>query len=200
MVALIDAAAAGATQKTWHFASQRVRSFSTVFHQEEAVRFDRLVLTIVLKCLRKAKNLTTYLVGHRLNELRDKILVCWFRYHVDRGLQLPRALERIPVRTIYLFAEKSYQPNGLFDGELVLFRATSGDGPDEPYIERYDDPLLGWGQRASRGVRAYDIPGGHSSMLQTPHVSILAEQLQLYIDNALKTEPTSPRAPSLVGR
>ena len=89
------------------------------------------------------------------------------------------------MRTIYLFAEKGYQPGGLFDGELVLFRATDGEGPDEPYFERYDDPLLGWGQRATRGVRVYDVPGGHSSMLQEPHVSILAEQLQSYIDDAL---------------
>ena len=52
-----------------------------------------------------------------------------FRSYLDRGRRLPRALEQIPVRTVYLFAEKNYQPNGPFDGELVLFRATTGDGP-----------------------------------------------------------------------
>ena len=198
VVALLDAADSKATPKPWHFASQRVRSFSTAFHQEEGVRFDRMALTIVLKSVSKAKNLITYLVGHGSNKLRDNIRVSWFRYHVDRGLQLPRALEQIPVRTIYVFAEKGYQPGGCFDGELALFRATDGDGADEPCIERYDDPLLGWGQRATRGLRVYDIPGGHSSMLQTPHVSILAAHLQSYIDYALKTEPASRRTPSLV--
>ena len=54
------------------------------------------------------------------------------------------------MRTVYLFAEKNYQPKGLFDGDLELFRATYGEGHDEPYIERYQDPLLGWGQRDTR--------------------------------------------------
>ena len=53
-------------------------------------------------------------------------------------------------------------------------------------------PCSGWGQRARGRVRAYDIPGGHSSMLQEPHVQILAEQLQSSIDEALLGEPASP--------
>ena len=51
-----------------------------------------------------------------------------FRFYLDRGLRLPRVLEQIPVRTVYLFAEKNYQPESLFHGELVLFRATRGAG------------------------------------------------------------------------
>ena len=54
----------------------------------------------------------------------------------------------------------------------MLFRATHGTGADEPYIERYADPLLGWGQRTSHDVHVYDIPGGHSSMLQEPNVRV----------------------------
>jgi thioesterase domain-containing protein len=89
------------------------------------------------------------------------------------------------VRTVYLFAEENYMPAGLFDGNLALFRATHGEGNDEPYIERYEDPLLGWGRRAIREVVVHDVPGGHSSMLQEPNVQVLAEQLQMAIDNAL---------------
>ena len=62
-----------------------------------------------------------------------------------------RLLEKLPVRTIYLFAERDYRPDGRFDGELPLFRATSGVGTDEPYVESYDDPLLGWRRRAYPG-------------------------------------------------
>ena len=93
------------------------------------------------------------------------------------------------MRTAYLFAEKNYRPERPFDGDLVLFRATHGKGPDEPYVERYEDPLLGWGQRTTGDVWAYDVPGGHSSMLQEPHVRALAKQLQLSIDDALGGEP-----------
>ena len=82
---------------------------------------------------------------------------------------------------------------GRFDGELVLFRATAGSGAaaDEPFVDRYDDPMLGWGRRATRGVRVIDIPGGHSSMLQEPHVGVLAEHLQASIDRALGGEPAA---------
>ena len=108
-----------------------------------------------------------------------------FRFYLDRGLRLPRILEQIPVRTAYLFAERNYRPEGVFRGELVLFRATRGVGSDEPYIEQYADPLLGWGPRASSSVCVYDVPGGHSSMLQEPHVSTLAYYMQKYIDDSV---------------
>src|SRR5262249_7497678 len=153
--------------------------------QDRSARFARRVLSIVSKTARKAKNLAVYVVGRKITSLRDEIRMRLFRYHLDRGLRLPRFLERIPVRTVYLFAEKDYQPGGRFDGELVLFRATSGRGDDEPYVERYDDPLLGWECRATRGVRVLDVPGGHSSMLQEPNVRMLAQQLQDYLESAL---------------
>ena len=192
LVALIDAADVKAPFKTWRFASQRIRGFTSVLHQDRSSRFDRRMLTALTRALGKAKNLSTYLIQSRLKILRDEIQMRLFRSCLDRGWSLPRALQQIPVRTVYLFAEKNYQPSGLFNGDLVLFRATYGEGHDEPYIERYEDPLLGWGQRARGRVRAHDIPGGHSSMLQEPHVQILADQLQLSIDEALLDAPVFP--------
>jgi thioesterase domain-containing protein len=189
LVALIDAADVKAPFKAWRFASQRIRGFTSALHQDRAMRFDRRVLAVLTKVLGKAKNLSTYLVQHQLKTMRDEIRMRLFRNCLDRGWSLPRVLKGIPVRSVYLFAEKNYQPRGRFNGDLVLFRATHGEGHDEPYIERYEDPLLGWGQRAKGRVRAHDIPGGHSSMLQEPHVQVLADQLQLSIDEALIDEP-----------
>ncbi len=177
--------------KTWHFFSRRLHSFSSeVLHTPRATRFDRRVLSVMTSVLRKVKNLSTYLVRHQLEMWRDKIRMSLLRSYLDRGQRLPRLLHQVPVRTVYLFAEKNYQPAGVFDGEILLFRATSGEGPDEPYIERYEDPTLGWSCRATCGVRAYDVPGGHSSMLQEPHVRILAEQLQLSIDEGFARKTT----------
>ena len=198
LVALIDAADVQAPFKAWRFASQRIRGLTSALHQDRAIRFDRRLLAALTKGLGKAKNLSIYLVRHQLKILRDEIRMRLFRFCLDRGWSLPRALQQIPVRTVYLFAEQNYQPKGPFNGDLVLFRATHGEGHDEPYIERYEDPLLGWGQRASGRVRAHDIPGGHSSMLQEPHVQILADQLQLSIDEALIDEPASPHESALM--
>ena len=149
LVAVIDAADVAAAPKAWRVASQRLRRFSSALANDQSVRFDRRAVTVVKKVLSKARNLTTYLVGKRLKGWRDDVRMRRFRACLDRGRDLPRSLENIPVRTVYLFAEKSYRPDGLFGGNLVLFRATSGAGTDEPYIERYEDPLLGWGQRTS---------------------------------------------------
>ena len=68
--------------------------------------------------------------------------------------------------------------------EISCF-GTEGEGPDQPYVERYADPLLGWGPRTTGGLEAIDVPGGHSSMLQEPHVRTLAASLQRRIDEAL---------------
>jgi thioesterase domain-containing protein len=196
MVALLDATYVAARPKIFHFASERARSFSSVFNHDRSVRFDRFVLATVGKSLRKVKNLTTYLIGQRVKELRDEIRLRLFRYHRDRGLRLPRALEHIPVRTVYQFAESDFRPDGPFEGELVLFRATCGTGPDEPFAAQYADPALGWGPRASRGVRICDVPGGHSSMLQEPHVRVLAREIQSSIDLALADLQAASRSPT----
>jgi thioesterase domain-containing protein len=163
-----------------------------VIGQDQRARFDRRIMAVLKKVVGKATNLTTYLVGQRFKEWRDDMWMRRFRSCLDRGRDLPQFLEGIPVRTVYLFAEKEYRPDGLFGGNLVLFRATHGEGNDEPYIERYEDPLLGWGRRAKGDVVVHDVPGGHSSMLQEPNVQVLAEQLQMAIDDVLADVANSP--------
>ena len=161
-------------------------------HEVQSVRFDRRVLLLLNKVMRKAKNLSTYLLQQRLKRFRDEVRMRLFRFCLDRGRRVPRALADIPVRTVYLYAEKHYRPGGPIEGDLLLFRATRGKGADEPYIDRYEDPLLGWGRRVTQDVRPYDIPGGHASMLQEPHVEALADRLQSCIDEAFATRPQAP--------
>ena len=167
----------------------RAHGFLSVFHEDTSVRFSRRAVGILTRAARKIRNLTVYVTGEQLKRLRDSLRMRLFCYCQDRRVRLPRLLQQIPVRTVYLHAEKNYEPASSFEGELVLFRATSGMGADEPYLERYDDPLLGWGRRTTQGVRTYDVPGGHSSMLQEPNVGVLAQQMQSYIDEVLRDEP-----------
>ncbi len=199
MVALIDAADIAAELSPWRQAGQRLRSFSTVLDQGGRLSLPRRIAVISNKALRKARNLAVYLIQSRVQVLRDRIRMELFRHCLDRGLGLPRFVHKIPVRTAYLFAERDYRPATPLEGELTLFRATCGEGNDEPYVERYSDPLLGWDRRATRGVRAYDVPGGHSSMLQEPNVQVLASHLQSRIDEALADHPASRLSLALVG-
>jgi len=185
MVALIDSADVLAEEIPWRFANQRLRRFSTVLDQGDGQSVLKRAVVIAGTATKKAKNLSTYLVRKRAGDLLANLRMRLFRYYLDRRLEPPRFLENTPVRTAYLFAEKSYRPSGVFEGELILFRATEGENNDEPYINRYSDPLFGWGRRASQGVRAYDVPGGHSSMLQEPNVLVLAGHMQAIMERAL---------------
>ena len=90
---------------------------------------------------------------------------------------------------IYECAHSEHVPKGVFrSGNVVLFRATQGDGStaDEPYMDKFEDALFGWQPRVASAVLAEDIPGGHSSLLQEPHVRVLAEKMQKHLDVALR--------------
>ena len=75
---------------------------------------------------------------------------------------------------------QEYVPH-VYSGKLTLLRASQGEGLDQPNRERTDDPLFGWGKWATGGVEVHDVPGGHYSLLQHPHVQILAEKLEVCI-------------------
>jgi thioesterase domain-containing protein len=188
LVALLDAADPSAPPRAWRAAGDRLRRFGGVFREGGADPPGRRALAILGKAARKVRNASAYVVRERVGRARDEARMRLFRAWLDRGGRPPRFLGHVPLRTVYLFAERDYRPGGQFGGALTLFRATEGIGPDEPYVDRYDDPLLGWGRRAALGVRAFDVPGGHSSMLQEPHVEALADRLQSCIDEALGDE------------
>lgn len=48
-----------------------------------------------------------------------------------------------------------------------------------------DDPLLGWGKCSSQPIQVVEVPGDHFSIFVEPNVQELANQLRIYIDNAL---------------
>jgi len=90
---------------------------------------------------------------------------------------------------VYEQAHREHEARGVFDGgDVVLFRATQGDGTmsDQPFRELYADPLLGWASRVAEPLQVVDVPGGHSSALQEPHVATLAAEMQTAIERALK--------------
>ena len=187
LVALFDAAEPTAKLKPLRFARQRLQSFSGSLNEGTDLPVARRVVSIAGKALGKARRLATYLVASRVHKISDASRIWLLRQVLDRGWKLPGLLKEIPVRTVYSFAERDYSPETPFKGELTLFRATSGEGNDEPFTARYVDPLLGWEHRATQGVRFFDVPGGHSSMLQEPEVQVLAEALREQIDEVLAT-------------
>ncbi len=68
-------------------------------------------------------------------------------------------------------AWRRYEPQP-YPGRITLFRAQ--EQPPESPPERD----MGWAALAQGGVDVRDVPGDHLSMLQEPHVRVLAEEMQ----------------------
>jgi len=188
LVGLLDAADTQAELKPYLFARQRIDRVVGELGRSQAVSGIRRAGLIARRLFGKLLNFTRYLLEREWRRLRDAVRTRLYRIWLDRGLKPPRLVGRVPVITTYGHAAKQYRPARQFEGKLVLFRATRGIGLDAPFIEFFADPAFGWGPRCSGGVRLVDVPGGHTSMLQEPNVSVLARRLQEAIDESLADE------------
>jgi len=94
----------------------------------------------------------------------------------------------IPYLQLYEHAHREHDPGTQpLQGLVALYRATQGDGTaaDQPYIERFGEPHLGWGPRVATPLEVTDVPGGHASLLQEPNVQKLAEAMNEHLVRAL---------------
>lgn len=194
LVALFDAADVQAPKRIGQITGQRLSRFSSLLRQEQQLRGQERLNYILNKALEKVKNLITYEFKTKVENRRDKFKVMIYRYYLDKGLTLPKFLQNISVRTVYKFAAQEYVPQ-VYQGKVILFRASFGVDTDEPLVNIISDPLFGWGKRATDGVKVYDTPGGHSSMLQEPFVQVLAEKLKADISaaDAEESNQSQPR-------
>lgn len=191
MIALIDTVDLETPLRT-SLATKRLSSFSQSLSSQKNLSRQQQLLTLLNTVRKKTSNLVAYEVQSRLTKAQYESRMRMLRFYRDRNLPLPAFLQNISVRVALKFAEKGYVPDAPFNGEVMLFRATEKssvfDGTeidDTPYTEIYDDPLLGWEKRVTQGVKVYDTPGGHSSMLQDPNVQVIAQTMQSYIDAAI---------------
>jgi thioesterase domain-containing protein len=70
-----------------------------------------------------------------------------------------------------------YQPRP-YPGCLVLFRA---EQTPNWVGTRFDDPLMGWGSLAIRGVTTHTVPANHWNLLHRENVPPLARVLNSYL-------------------
>jgi thioesterase domain-containing protein/malonyl CoA-acyl carrier protein transacylase/acyl carrier protein len=199
LVALMDAADVAAKERPLRIAKERLTRFKSTFGQGKGVSKLRRRLLVAKTVLGKVGNLSMYLARTGGQIVRDKTRVKLFRVFLNLGLPIPGFLENISVRTVYNQAKQSYRPSATLHAELLLLRAREGDGPDAPYYDRYYDPLMGWTARTTQTVQVVDVPAGHFSMLQEPHVRVVAEHIQKGIDaTAARLSPASvtPKLPA----
>ena len=186
LVALLDAAAPAAALKPWRSAKVRLDRMAGELRRAQRESAIRRVALLAGSLVRKLRNFVAYHVGRLCRETRDDVRLRLLRAALDRGQRPPKLIGQLSATITYLYAEREYRPQRpLEEGELALFKATSGEGIDAPFSDFYEDSLFGWSGLSARGVRAVDVPGGHTSMLQEPNVDILAAQMQAAMDASL---------------
>lgn len=197
MVALIDTADLE-TPLRQNLATERLSRFSQSLIDNQDLSRQQQLMTMLNVVMKKTSNLVSYELQSRMAKAQSESRMRMLRFYRDRNLPLPLFLQNISVRVALKFAEKGYVPDAPYLGEVLLFRATAKscvfDGTeidDTPYTDIYADPLLGWEKRVTAGVRVYDTPGGHSSMLQDPNVQFIAQEMQSYIDAAIAVYESS---------
>jgi aspartate racemase len=93
----------------------------------------------------------------------------------DRQPSLPSILQMVAEANAQALEE--YVPE-VYPGRITLFRASNGSRRTCP------DPDLAWGKLAAGGVEVHDVPGDHATMMEEPHVRILAEHLRACLSGA----------------
>lgn len=92
-------------------------------------------------------------------------------------LALDRPLPAFSESVIFEGLLRSYRPKE-FAGRVVLFRVENAmdAGP-----EFDDDPSMGWGKCAKKGVDVQFVPGTHGTVIHLPNVRDLVKKLSSYL-------------------
>ena len=83
-------------------------------------------------------------------------------------------------------AARNYVPR-IYPGRVALFWA-SGD------LTTSFDLLDGWRTLAAGGVDVHEISGNHINIINEPHVSVLADELQTCLDQVEQSQSAAARA------
>ena len=205
MLSMMDAPAPGAKKKRGRVAGERLNRLGHLFSKEQEVQSETVQLkTTQLKTIqskiepgansganRKGRSQLKKVWQKGTNVLRyealsksKKALVSLQAYALtfcqERNWSIPQVLQSLSIRDLLIFAYEHYQPTQTFGGQVLLIRATCGDGShaDRPYIEEYVDPSFGWQDFCERAITLQDAPGGHSTMLKDENVDVIAKAIE----------------------
>ena len=171
-------------------AARRLGSLSQAFQDLPNASLVERGRAIITTAARRARNVVEYEASARYQRNKTQWKLKLLRHCLDHDLPVPRFLGNISVDSTLRFAEKEYVVPPPYQGEVLLFRAISHDHSldgvvnDTPYIQIFQDPMLGWSDKAT-DLETFDVPAGHSSMLREPHVQQIAATMQRHIDRLL---------------
>jgi thioesterase domain-containing protein/acyl carrier protein len=185
-VGIMDAADVKAAERPWRGVTTRWQRL------REGLAGADGVGAIAETLLRKTTRFVRYQVSSRLQRRRHERAVAQLREGAPEDA--PPQEQAIAFLPMYEVAHREHEPQGALGGAFVaLYRATKGDGTagDEAYADIYSDDWLGWQPRVANPIAKVEVPGGHSSLLQEPHVKSLARAMQAHLEAARQRSATA---------
>ncbi len=174
LVALLEAPDVAAVERVQPSFSQRMRA-------RTAQLTPSRILTLLQKLPPRAIGYLSYKFSSTWQRRTTQSRAQQLRQRRDQHRAIPKSLQQLSIRDLYLFAEQDYQPADCFTGSVLLVKATAGSGPDQPYHEIYEDSLYGWQPRVEEPIQVVQAPGGHSTMLSAEHVDTVVSALEAAI-------------------
>nr|WP_318781269.1 non-ribosomal peptide synthetase [Amazonocrinis nigriterrae] len=75
-----------------------------------------------------------------------------------------------------------YRPQVIYPAQIKFFKASEIDVVNNGKPEIFKELALGWNKLSAQPLDIHFVPGNHLTMLNEPHVQILAEQLKICIE------------------
>lgn len=181
VLTLMDAPAPKAQKRSGLIADQRLESLGSVWSTAKNP------VQIARKIWQKGTNTLRYEAVDAYNKVQACARAHTFQWFQDKALPIPGLLQSLSARSLILFAYHTYEIKQPFKGEVLLIRATEGNGTkaDAAFISEYEDPLFGWGSYVQRSIEVVDVPGGHSTMLGRDNAQAIAQAMEGFIEKSL---------------
>jgi acyl transferase domain-containing protein/thioesterase domain-containing protein len=170
-VGIMDSADVKAAEKPWLGLTARVSNWRD--------SLGHMPLTSLPSVFgRKALNYVRYKVAARQQRAADAARVAAMTGGEETTGVVDTPMAYLP---LYEVAHRQHEPQHVLKQTAVsLYRATKGDGSlaDKAYCEIYAGEYFGWERRVDGPIRAVSVPGGHTSLLQEPHVQALVHEME----------------------
>jgi thioesterase domain-containing protein/acyl carrier protein len=199
LVALIDAVDVGVSESTVKVAKERLKKLTTALAGHADLPLPQRLIASASTLARKAKSYLSYELQRHSEQAHKASQVQALRQQRDGAansvLTPAPELDRVTLRTVYNDAATIYKQSAKLAAPVLLVRATQGSGElaDRPMIEVVSDPTLGWQRHVQGRIDCVDVAGGHSTILQQPHVEEVALAMQRHLDR-MGTARTQPVA------
>ncbi len=191
---ILDAADVAAPESDYESRNRMARFLGTLDGDLSRPMLVRLILALP-KMAKKVLGFARYKVARSLERRRIAKGVDALRNSAEtnntQGDGVDAAALEVSFLKMYEQAHVEHKPQGRLDAHgVVLYRASKGTGAaeDVPFIEKYADEALGWRPRFDGHLTVREVPGGHTSLLQEPHVQVLAQAMQADLDKAVAAQ------------